>query len=205
MSEDDKQTKYRLDTCGLGARFKDKTFDNFEVCKGHESEMQPVFDACKAYADNFEQNKAEGKWLVLIGPCGTGKGHLAAAIATQIIREYDQWVKFKKYIELVSSIKNTWGGRTEDTEQEIITEACKCDLLIMDEIGVQFDTNAERVLIYRVLDSRYENLKPLIMTTNLCEKEIGKVVGQRILDRMCEPPNEIIILNWPSYRQRGGR
>ena len=196
-----KKIENLMASSSLALRYRSLSFDNFNIVEAHKQKMQIVFDACKSYADNFEQNKKDGKWLVLIGPCGTGKGHLAAAIANQIMRDNLGSVLFRKYIELVSKIKESWHGRTDVNENQIIAAARDCDLLILDEIGLQFETNAEKVILYRIIDGRYENVMPLIITTNLNESQLLKVVGERVLDRIYEPPSQILILNWPSYRR----
>ncbi len=69
----------RLKDCGINDRFKDKTFSNFI------RQRQPdAYDTCRGYARSFGKNKKES--LLLTGLAGTGKTHLAVAIADYIAR-----------------------------------------------------------------------------------------------------------------------
>lgn len=197
-----KRVERLIQSSGFSPRYREKTFENFRIEGPGETQMLQLRDRCRDFADNFEEHVKRGKWMLFYGPCGTGKGHLAAAIGNQIMRENKGAVLFRKYIELVSQIKTAWRGEGDLTETQIIEATRACDLLILDEIGVQFDTNAERVLLYRILDYRYEHLRPMILTTNLTEKQLEKVAGVRVLDRLYEEPNEILFFNWPSYRRR---
>lgn len=197
------KTEKLINGSGLAPRYRELSFDGFQIYDSHREQMAGILRVCKEYAENFEQTQRDGKWLIMLGGCGTGKGHLAAAIANMVMTRNLGTVIFRKYIELVSKIKETWHGKSDVAENEIIEAVRECDLLILDEIGMQFETNAERVILYRVLDSRYENVRPLIMTSNLSEKQLEKVIGERAIDRIYEPPNRILVFDWPSYRRRG--
>lgn len=139
-----------------------------------------------------------------MGPCGTGKGHLAAAIIKEVIRRHGATALFVKYHDLVRKIKHSWSKNSEQSEEQILKAVREVDLLVLDEIGVQFDTNAERLILYAILDHRYEYLKPTILTTNLNMKQLEKVAGERIVDRLHdqESENKIFIFNWKSYRRK---
>jgi DNA replication protein DnaC len=82
-----------------------------------------------------------------------------------------------------------------------------CDLLIIDEIGVQFGTDTERMIIYDILDQRYEAMLPVILTTNVMDlKSLETYLGDKIIDRLYEGDSRIYRFDWHSYRkfQRGG-
>ena len=190
----------------LPPRMRAQRFENYQAI--HPGQ-QLIVEHCLAYAEQITDHLKTGKWLLLHGPCGTGKGHLAAAIAQRVIEVHGVGVIYVKLIDLVGRIKETWGGQraTDEhdrpvTEESILAQYRNVDLLILDEIGVQFGSDTERLLLYRVLDSRYEWLRPTILTSNLTLAQLKRVAGQRIYDRLSEPPNEALFLNWPSYRQK---
>jgi len=75
------------------------------------------------------------------------------------------------------------------------------DLLVLDEVGVQFGTETENLVLFRILNRRYEDMKPTILVSNV---EIGKLtefVGERVIDRLCEGGGGILEFTWESARQ----
>ena len=190
----------------LSPRFLTATFENY-FAEGIP-ERVAIKRQCQEYADNFEEHLTTGTWLTFMGDVGTGKGHLSAAIANQIMHNLSGSVLAMKLIDLVAKIKATWNRDSEKTEEQVIGVARSCDLLILDEIGLQFETNTERVLLYRVLDYRYEHLKPTILTTNLTTKELKKAIGAPLVDRLNQPPSQVMVFkakaaDWNSYRRQG--
>jgi DNA replication protein DnaC len=188
---------------GLPPRMLEQTFENY---RADNSEQRQIVVRCREYVKNFEETRARGTWLCFAGSCGTGKGHLAAAIAHEVIYRHLLPVVYVKLIELVSQIKETWKPHAKESEEEILEYYRKCSgLLILDEIGVQFGSETERMYLYRLLDYRYEYKLPTILTTNLTGAQLKATAGIRVYDRIIESPNEILVFNWPSYRKTGGR
>lgn len=183
-----------MEGCQLSPRFKRKTFDNFEA---DLSAQKRVFEASKRFAENFPECQKKGTWLIFLGKCGTGKGHLAASIAQYVIEHHVCSALYVKLIDLVSRIKNDW-----NKEEGVIKKLRGVDLLVIDEIGVQFNTEAERLILYRILDNRYEYLKPTVIISNYNLKELTKIVGVRIISRLQdrESENAIYSFTWDDYR-----
>ncbi|OSB05139.1 ATP-binding protein, partial [Clostridium botulinum] len=82
---------------------------------------------------------------------------------------------------------NTWGKEGEET---ILKSLSNADLLIIDDLGTEQDTDWAKSKIYNILDSRYRNGLPLIVTTNLPLRELENRYEKRTYDRileMCTP------------------
>ena len=154
------------------------TFDNAESCK--------IISAAKKYVDNFQQFKADGKGLLLHGGVGTGKTFAAACIVNALIDKGRPCLMTN-----FSRILNTlWGI---DEKQAYIDSLNKFDLLVLDDLGIERQSEYVQEQVFNVVDSRYRAKLPLIVTTNLPLKELTspESVGYgRIYDRlleMCHP------------------
>lgn len=193
-----KQCKVRdlMKECMLSPRFKAKTFDSF---KADSPAQKKVFEASKQFAENFPEYQRKGTWLVFLGKCGTGKGHLAASIVQYVIENHACSALYIKLIDIVSRIKSDW-----NKEEDVIKKLREVDLLVIDEIGVQFNTEAERLILYRILDNRYEYLRPTIITSNHNLTGLEKIIGQRIISRLYdqESENAIYKFDWEDFRKR---
>ena len=76
----------------------------------------------------------------------------------------------------------------------------ECDLLIIDEVGVQRGTDYEKDIMFDVINDRYENLRPTIILSNLSVEETKAHLGERVFDRLRENGGKAFLLNWNSYR-----
>lgn len=178
-------------------RFQDKTFDNYEI---QNKKQEFIVRQCRRFCDEFDKHLAEGTWLMFMGNTGTGKGHLASAVIHEIVKQ-QRFALYIKMIRLLRRVKETWARDSEYRESEIVSELESVDLLVVDEVGIQFGTETERQIIYDIFDGRYELKKPLIMTTNESLERIEQMLGNRIVDRFFEGDNKIYKFDWESYRK----
>lgn len=185
----------------LQKRFLSKTFDNF-ISFGKEREKQArVLAIAKDFADNFAYQCRTGPWLLFMGNVGSGKSHLCAAIINQVIRA-GHTALFTKMPRLLREVKDTFSRDSEVSQSEIITRLGEIELLVIDEVGIQFGTDTERMILYEILDLRYESMVPVILTTDITElKTLEKLLGERIIDRLFEGESKIITFDWESYRR----
>ncbi len=201
--------EHRLKGSALSRRFSGKTFDDFTFYGTvREKEKQGVtLAAVREFVYRFADHRRSGTWMLFMGGVGTGKGHLCAGILNQIIRDGYSGL-FTKLPRLLREIKDTYNRNSETTQSNIIRQTVCVDLLIVDEVGVQFGTETERMIIYEILDQRYEAMLPVILTTNCTElKALENCLGERVIDRLYEGASKIIRFDWPSYRkyQRNAR
>ena len=144
---------------------------------------EKVTKIAKNYVANFETFKNNGKGIVFCGGVGTGKTYMASCIANALI---DQG-----YTALVTNfarIVNTLSGMYEG-KQAYIDSLCEYDLLVIDDLATERNTEYMNEIVYTIIDSRYRSHKPLIVTTNLSYGAIrnpGDVNKQRIYSRITE-------------------
>jgi len=189
----------------LKKRFIPKTFDNFEICGNAEAvtKQTKALAIARDFADNFEKHKDRGTWLLMMGKPGTGKTHLCAAIINAIVRK-GYTALFTKTFRLLRQVKDTYSANSAVTESELLSRLQTLDLLVIDEIGVQFGTDTERMILFDILDSRYEDMKPTIVTTNIVSiPQLDRLIGTRLLDRFFEGQSKLLLFDWESYRRFG--
>jgi len=184
----------------LGPRYRKKTFVNYDT---RTQEQAKVLETCKRFASEFEQHHKKGTWLFFHGNCGTGKGHLSAAIIHEVTRQgYSAY--FVKMQRLFLSIKETFRNDSEVKTSELLDQLVRVDLLVLDEVGIQFDTDFEWLTIHGIIDGRYEMMRPLILTSNVPWERVKGLLGERVMDRFHEGENKVLPFNWKSYRINGG-
>lgn len=182
-------------------RFLDRTLESYIP---NNEQQKKALSICAAYANDFEHVLENGSSLIFAGKPGTGKTHLAAGIGLIAATEYRKDVLFSTVMRAVRHIKDTWGKRNDGTQQETemaaIMAFTSVDLLILDEVGVQFGSETEENLLFDIINERYENRRPTIIISNLDIDGIKQYLGERAFDRLREDGGKYIPFTWDSYR-----
>lgn len=145
----------------MGERFKSRTFENFVV----NQENKKSLEVAKAFVENFEQAKSSGLGIMFIGSYGAGKTHLACGIAIELIKKGIP-VVYGTAITLLSKIKQTYEEEIKTKEWDLLNLYSTVDLLIIDDLGKEKPSEWVLEKLYHIINQRYENLKPTIITTN---------------------------------------
>lgn len=159
----------------LGKRYRDATFDTFD-----SSRDKQAYDKCLAYANGgFKDERRNG--LLIAGNYGTGKTHLATAIAYRLI-ENNQHVKFGTYTDLLENIKGEFGDKNPQELHSLKTVS----VLILDDIGKEKQSEWTRATMFDVVNARYDNMLPTVFTTNLTARGLEDYLGGAVYSRICE-------------------
>jgi DNA replication protein DnaC len=192
--EAQRRLEARLSRAGIPLRFRDRTFESFDIdTDGKERARATAME----FATNFKDYRRKGAFLVFSGKPGTGKSHLATAIAKEVMR--GGTAMYTSAIDAVRMIRDTWRRDSAKTETQILDELASIDLLILDEVGVQYGTEAEQVSLFDIIDKRYRNLMPTILLTNLNAKGLKEFLGDRSYDRLREN-GMWVTFDWESQR-----
>ena len=171
------------------AAFADKTFDTFDA------EMRGVK---RAFIKAREFARKPQGWLVLFGNYGTGKTHLASAIANELLM-HNYRVLFAVVPDLLDHLRSTFGPSSEiqyDQRFELIRDAA---VLILDDLGTENTTPWAREKLFQIINHRYNGRLPTVITSNRRPEEIEPRVFSRMSDRaICE---EFIIMDGDDYRR----
>ncbi len=192
----EKKFKAIVDRASIPPRFEKASFANYEI--KNEGQFEAV-RICKDFSRAVMENPKCGKSLTMLGNTGTGKSHLACAIANeQLVNGHT--VLFTNVSKIIRDIRGSWDKGVQYSEQEIINSFIDIDLLIIDEVGVQYGTESEKNLLFEVINGRYELMKPQILISNVSKDEFEAFLGTRIYDRLRDC-GKGIVFNWESYRK----
>ena len=123
-------------------------------------------------------------WLVFSGRVGCGKTHLAAGIAN-VLMDKLYWVRFVSLPVLFATVKASW---SVDGPSDPIPTLLQSDLIVLDELGMDDMSDIDRRELYRLVNERYLQNRPVVVTTSkrtpdVLQERIGDATTDRILER----------------------
>lgn len=184
-----------LNNSMLSPRFIGKTLDNYKTA--NDGQKKALRDA-RWMIEHFDFTMG----LILLGKPGTGKNHIASGIIHEVIGK-NKTALMTTAMKIVRAIKDSW--RNNDVnEEEIINSYTKPHLLVIDEIGVQFGSDTEKLYISEIINDRYEAMRPTIIIGNMTLEEVNLQVGERVIDRFREG-GKVVIFDWLSYRKEASK
>lgn len=186
----------RIGNSGIPDRFRDRTIDSFEA---RTDEQRFALAFARNYAERFDDVLASGRSAMFVGKPGTGKTHLAAGIGLHVMGQ-GRLVLFTTVMRAIRRVKDTWTRESRESESQAISAMVYPDLLILDEVGVQFGSDFERNMLFDVLNERYERRKPTLLLSNLPVEDVTAFLGERIVDRLREDGGKLIKFTWESHR-----
>ena len=186
----------KIGSAAIPERFKDRTLESY-VAK--TSGQQKALAFATEYAENFDLVLKQGRSAIFVGKVGTGKTHLAIGIALSIMQQ-QRSALFVTVQRLIRRVKDSWHTK-EETESQVVDVFASPDLLVLDEVGVQFGSEFEKQVLFDVLNTRYENRKPSILLSNIPKEQLSDYLGERVTDRLRENGGKVIGFDWESYRR----
>lgn len=172
-----------------GPRTLLRTFATF-----HPGEQPKACKRCSAYIDGAKYETGAG--LLLMGGNGTGKTHLAGAIANNLLDKG------------IPAMYDTWAGHLQKLKDEFQTGERKylslmkkVDLLVIDDLGKDKTSDWNDEILYEVINSRYEHRRPVIVTTNCTPKELEER-DPAVYSRLCEMC-DLVVMTGRDHRKGG--
>ena len=180
-----------------GRRYASATFLNFVGGPKQAAAVEYVESWCSAMLDAWEFSG-----LLLYGPVGTGKDHLAIAACRQLILERGKSVAWINGQAWFGEIRDSMDS-DDRTEAAIIRRLSSPDLLVVSDPLPPFGdlTQHQATMLYRAVDARYSQAKPTICTVNVADdEEAERRMGVATWDRLCHDAWKLNC-SWPSFRK----
>lgn len=151
----------------------------------------------KAVAKRFVEHwPAVDAGLLISGPVGVGKTHLAVAILNELVEAKGATALFCDFSDLLDRIQASFGKGSEESQDDIVAPYRDADLLVLDELGARRPSDWVREVLYGLLNTRYNRGRITILTTNFgdepdsrggetLELRVGAPVRSRLWE-MCQ-------------------
>ena len=177
---------------------KQMTFDQFDAKgKATNAEGRQTLQAALTFSRAFAEHP-EG-WLVLTGDSGTGKTHLAVAIASEQLARGDE-VFFAFVPDLLDHLRYTFSPDSRVTYDELFDRVKQTPLLILDDLGSQTSSAWANEKLYQVVVHRHNAKLPTIITTRAIPTGAQDPIASRMADSRLVTVVPILA---PDYRQQG--
>ena len=170
--------------------FKDFNLNHYskeidsEDCISPYDQMKSIFLICQNFANNFPKYS---NGLIMCGLTGLGKTHLSLAIANEIISN-GFCATYQTAAEITRKMSDQYFKKDQTNQINMITEP---DLLILDDIGSEFDSAFNKSTIFEIINIRTSKKLPLIISTNLSPKQLEEKYGQRVASRIFSSLNTL--------------
>ena len=185
--------------------------DSYNIGSPHPSALERMrFDTFEPYGTASERHEliaaqqaarafahAPRGWLVLCGPHGVGKTHLAIAITGELSGRQD--VYFARVQQLMYRLQSSFhADGPQNSFDALFREAADAEVLVLDDLGAENDSEWTRATLQELLSHRYEGRLPTVVTTFIDMTQQSGAIASRLCDRSI---SRIIHMSAPDYRR----
>jgi DNA replication protein DnaC len=147
-------------------RYIECTLDNYETdFSSGTSSLKSALRSARSFVKAYPL-ETEGKGLLLTGPIGVGKTHLAVGILQALVQERGAQALFYDYRDLLKDVQNSYERKVDLSEREVLAPVFEAEVLVLDELGAAKPTDWVWDTVAHILNTRYNDRRTTILTTN---------------------------------------
>ncbi len=184
-----RKLSYAAGRSRIPPKYEDATLESYDTrFTGAHASLQMAQIIAKRFADDYPAT-TPGRGLMFSGSSGLGKTHLAVGILKVLVQEKRCVGLFCYYQQLLKDIQNSWNPMTSTTELQVLEPVFNAEVLVLDDLGSVKPTDWVWDMVSMVLNTRYNQKRMTIVTTNFDNLPAGSAgsgmtLGDRIGDRM---------------------
>jgi len=172
---------------GQWPRFQELSLETY---KPSNSSQEKALYLCKKFAEEWPLCK---KGILLSGPVGVGKTGLLWSLAKACARKTCERPLWKTCIDVFADIRRTYDDKqkTEETEHTILDRLCSRRIFLLDDLGVEKESEWSDSILFRLLNDRYMRMLPTLISTNFSidgddDVSLESRIGMRLMSRLSE-------------------
>jgi DNA replication protein DnaC len=211
-----------LERAHIPRRYQHCSFESYEaVFPGSDRSLAAAHLMARRFVDGYPAT-TDGHGLLLTGSIGIGKTHLAVGILQSLIVEKGVRGLFCDYRELLKEIQHSYNPQVLTTELDILRPVFDAEVLVLDELGASKPTEWVWDTVAHILNTRYNDKRTTIITTNypdqdpgaavvttaaqraMREETLGDRIGERMRSRLAEMC-VVIEMRGDDFRRTVGR
>jgi DNA replication protein DnaC len=185
----------------LPRKFREVSFEREPVVSIERSNPAVVREV-RLYVAAVRERLDEGRGIWFAGQVGTGKTTLAMLVSKAAM-EADRTVAIYSLPRLLGLLRDSYGDDARYTLNELISRLSEVDLLHVDDVGAEQTSPWVLEQLYAIVNTRYEDGRAIVLTTNLDHDALVEQIGERTVSRLYEMCGQPLPM-WGDDRRRGG-
>src|SRR3954454_24396746 len=175
------QVKARKLSAVIPRRYRGVSFDRPPVTL-----IEPtVVSEVRSYVNDIDGNLDRGRGLWLQGDVGTGKTTLAMLVS-KVALDHGRSVSIYSLPRLLAEVRKTYDEGSDHSYLQLMESLASVDLLHIDDLGAERSNEWVLEQLYSIVNTRYEDEKAIILTTNLSEEALREQIKERTVSRLVE-------------------